>query len=57
MNSFDVSMLLSGQYHDWLVSGFVLSIKLAVITLVIALPLALPLGPTPAWSRPSVVAS
>jgi polar amino acid transport system permease protein len=41
MNSFDVSMLLSGQYHDWLVSGFGLSIKLALITLVIALPLAL----------------
>jgi polar amino acid transport system permease protein len=41
MNSFDVSMLLSGQYHDWLVSGFALSIKLALITLVIALPLAL----------------
>src|SRR5690242_5116607 len=41
MNSFDVSMLLSGQYHDWLVSGFVLSIKLALITLVLALPLAL----------------
>jgi polar amino acid transport system permease protein len=41
MNSFDVSMLLSGQYHDWLVSGFVLSIKLALMTLVIALPLAL----------------
>jgi polar amino acid transport system permease protein len=41
MNSFDVSMLLSGQYHDWLVSGFARSIKLALITLVIALPLAL----------------
>ncbi|HYO54555.1 amino acid ABC transporter permease [Archangium sp.] len=41
MNSFDVPMLLSGQYHDWLVSGFALSIKLALITLVIALPLAL----------------
>jgi polar amino acid transport system permease protein len=41
MSSFDVSMMLSGQYHDWLVSGFVLSIKLALMTLVIALPLAL----------------
>jgi polar amino acid transport system permease protein len=41
MNSFDVSMLLSGQYHDWLMSGFALSIKLALITLVFALPLAL----------------
>jgi len=41
MNSFDVSMLLSGQYHDWLVSGFARSIKLALITLVFALPLAL----------------
>lgn len=41
MSSFDVSMLLSGQYHDWLVSGFALSIKLALMTLVLALPLAL----------------
>ncbi len=41
MNSFDVSMLLSGQYHDWLMSGFVLSIKLASISLVFALPLAM----------------
>jgi polar amino acid transport system permease protein len=41
MSQFDVSMLLSGQYHDWLVSGFALSLKLALVTLVIALPLAL----------------
>jgi polar amino acid transport system permease protein len=41
MSPFDISMLLSGQYHDWLVSGFALSIKLALITLVIALPFAL----------------
>jgi polar amino acid transport system permease protein len=41
MSSFDVSMLLSGQYHDWLVSGLALSIKLALMTWVLALPLAL----------------
>jgi len=33
-------MVLSGQYHDWLVSGFVLSLELTGITLVLALPIA-----------------
>ncbi|EXF92970.1 ABC transporter permease [Pseudomonas fluorescens HK44] len=41
MNTFDLSIVLSGQYHEWLVSGFLLSIQLALITLVIALPLAI----------------
>ena len=41
MYQFNLSMLLSGQYHDWLVSGFALSIKLGLISLAIALPLAL----------------
>src|SRR5688572_20014208 len=40
MEHFDLSMLLSGQYHDWLVSGFALSIQIALMTLVLALPLA-----------------
>jgi polar amino acid transport system permease protein len=44
MNTFDLSIVLSGQYHDWLVSGFLLSIQLALITLVIALPLAIVLA-------------
>jgi polar amino acid transport system permease protein len=39
--SFDPSLLLTGQYHDWLVAGFVLSLQLAAITLVLALPLGL----------------
>jgi polar amino acid transport system permease protein len=44
MNTFDLSIVLSGQYHEWLVSGFLLSIQLALITLVIALPLAIVLA-------------
>jgi polar amino acid transport system permease protein len=41
MPKFDISLLLAGQYHDWLVSGLVLSLQLAGITLVFALPLAI----------------
>ena len=41
MLDFDYSLLLSGQYHDMLLSGLMLSIKLACVTLVCALPLAL----------------
>lgn len=41
MPRFDAQLLLTGQYHDWLVAGFVLSLQLAAITLVLALPLAL----------------
>lgn len=41
MNMFDLSIVLSGEYHEWLVSGFLLSIQLALISLVIALPLAI----------------
>jgi polar amino acid transport system permease protein len=41
MQSFAWSMLLNGEYHDWLVSGFFLSIKLLLLTLVLALPLAM----------------
>jgi polar amino acid transport system permease protein len=41
MPSFDFSLLLRGQYHDMLVAGFALSLKLAAATLVFALPLAL----------------
>jgi polar amino acid transport system permease protein len=40
MPKFDWSLLLSGQYHDWLVTGLLLSLRLAGITLVLALPLA-----------------
>ncbi len=41
MPHFDLSMLLSGQYHQWLVSGFFLSIKLSVLAFVLALPLGI----------------
>jgi polar amino acid transport system permease protein len=40
MPSFDLDLLLRGTYHDWLVSGLVLSLQLTGITLVLALPLA-----------------
>jgi polar amino acid transport system permease protein len=36
---FDLALILSGQYHDWLVSGLLVSLKLAAATLVLALPL------------------
>jgi polar amino acid transport system permease protein len=41
MRIFDLSILLSGQYHDWLVQGFLYSIQLALATLVFAMPLAI----------------
>ena len=40
MPSFDLSLLLHGQYHDWLLNGLGLSLRLAGTTLVFALPLA-----------------
>jgi polar amino acid transport system permease protein len=41
MPTFNLSMLLSGQYHEWLVNGFVMSVKLSVLAFVISLPLAI----------------
>jgi polar amino acid transport system permease protein len=38
--SFDVSLLLHGEYHDWLLSGFLVSLELTAASLVFALPLA-----------------
>jgi polar amino acid transport system permease protein len=38
--AFDIGLLLSGQYHDWLIRGFILSIEIAAITWVLAVPLA-----------------
>jgi len=35
---FDPSILQSGQYHDWLVQGLILSLQLTVASFVIALP-------------------
>jgi polar amino acid transport system permease protein len=40
MPSFDLNLLLHGQYHDWLISGLWLSLALTGMTLVLALPLA-----------------
>lgn len=40
MPVFDFSLLLRGQYHDMLLSGLVLSLQLAAVTLLFALPLA-----------------
>ena len=40
MPTFDTALLLSGQYHDWLVRGFVLSLQIAAATWVLAVPLA-----------------
>jgi len=40
MPTFDTALLLSGQYHDWLVHGFVLSLQIAATTWVLAVPLA-----------------
>nr|WP_315230846.1 amino acid ABC transporter permease [uncultured Albidiferax sp.] len=39
MLNFDLNLLRTGQYHDWLLSGLALSLQLASITLVLALPL------------------
>jgi polar amino acid transport system permease protein len=41
MASFDLSIVLSGEFRDWLLQGFLLSIRLALITLVLAFPLSI----------------
>ncbi|HAV37166.1 MAG TPA: ABC transporter permease, partial [Massilia sp.] len=38
MQFFDPSILQSGQYHDWLVQGFILSLQLTAASFVLALP-------------------
>lgn len=40
MPSFDLNLLLHGQYHDWLLNGLGLSLRLAGTSLLCALPLA-----------------
>lgn len=40
MPTFDLDLILHGQYHDWLLSGLWLSLQLTGITLLLALPLA-----------------
>ncbi|WP_322998711.1 amino acid ABC transporter permease [Castellaniella sp.] len=39
-HSFDFAMLLGGKYHDWLISGFLLSIRLLLAALVLSLLVA-----------------
>ena len=41
MPQFDLALILHGQYRDWLVSGLVVSLELALVALVCALPLAM----------------
>lgn len=38
--SMDLSIVLSGEFGEWLLHGFLLSIELALVTLVLAFPLA-----------------
>jgi len=40
MPNLDFSLLLHGQYREWLLSGFLFSLQLTAITLLLALPLA-----------------
>jgi polar amino acid transport system permease protein len=40
MPAFDLSLLLSGDYRNWLLAGLALSLLLSAVTLVFALPLA-----------------
>ena len=40
MPHFDLQLLLHGQYHDWLLAGLFVSLKLAAVVFVLALPLA-----------------
>ena len=41
MPRFDFALLLHGPYHDWLVTGLLVSLKLAAVVFVFALPLAI----------------
>ena len=38
MQFFDPAILQSGQYHDWLVQGFILSLQLTAVSFAFALP-------------------
>ena len=41
MPHFDITLLLQGRYHDWLLSGLLVSLQLTGLVLVFALPLAI----------------
>ena len=40
MAQFDFSVVMTGEFRQWLVSGFLLSLRLTVVTLLLSLPLA-----------------
>ncbi|QHD06954.1 amino acid ABC transporter permease [Pseudomonas sp. R76] len=41
MSSFNLSILLNGPYHDWLISGLLMSIELTLISLLLTIPLSI----------------
>jgi len=40
MAQFDFSVVMTGEFSQWLVSGFLLSLRLTIVTLLLSLPLA-----------------
>ena len=40
MAQFDFSVVMTGEFRHWLVSGFLLSLRLTIVTLLLSLPLA-----------------
>jgi polar amino acid transport system permease protein len=53
MSHFDLAILLHGQYHEWLVMGLLVSLKLTGVVLAFALPLAVVVAVARLWpSRP-----
>jgi polar amino acid transport system permease protein len=40
MAQFDFSVVATGEFRQWLVSGFLLSLRLTIVTLLLSLPLA-----------------
>lgn len=41
MAQFDFSLLLAGQYHDWLIAGLWMSLRLTAVALLLALPVGI----------------
>ena len=40
MAQFDFAVVTTGEFRDWLVSGFLLSLRLTAITWILSLPIA-----------------
>jgi polar amino acid transport system permease protein len=40
MAQFDFSVVMTGEFRQWLLSGFLLSLRLTIVTLLLSLPLA-----------------